>query len=73
MMTLDKYLAGSGAKSLTALSVAVGISKSRLSQLRNATEWPPELAMKVEAATEGALDASALSAIVAQARQSAAA
>lgn len=67
-MTLDKYLAGSGAKSLTALSVDVGISKSRLSQLRNATDWPPELAMKVEAATGGALDAGALSSIVAQAR-----
>lgn len=67
-MTLDTYLAGSGAKSLTALSVAVGISKGRLSQLRNATEWPPELAMKVEAATNGALNASALSSVVAQAR-----
>lgn len=73
MMTLDKYLSSTGAKSLTALSVAVGISKGRLSQLRNATEWPPELAMKVEAATDGALNASSLSPVVAQARNGVAA
>lgn len=68
-MTLDAYLSADGAKSLTALSAEIGISKGRLSQLRHATEWPPELAMKVETATDGALSASILSSVVAQARQ----
>jgi len=68
MTTLDTYLDRDGSKKLTALAAAVGISKGRLSQLRNATEWPPELAMKIEKETGGALDAGALSSIVAQAR-----
>jgi DNA-binding transcriptional regulator YdaS (Cro superfamily) len=67
-MTLDTYLALEGAKSLTALSLEIGVSKGRLSQLRHLTEWPPELALKVEKATEGQLDASRLSAVVADAR-----
>ena len=67
-MTLDTYLTAPDAKSLTALSLEIGVSKGRLSQLRNATEWPPELALKVEAATSGALNASLLSCVVAQAR-----
>lgn len=67
-MTLDTYLAGEGAKTLTALSEEIGVSKGRLSQLRNSTDWPPELAMKVEEATGGALNASKLSRVVAQAR-----
>lgn len=67
-MTLDQYLDRPDAKSLTALSVEVGISKSRLSQLRNATDWPPELAIKIEAATANELDAAKLSAVVALAR-----
>ena len=70
-MTLDQYLERPDAKSLTALSVEIGISKGRLSQLRNALDWPPELAMKVETATDGELSASVLSPIVAQARQAA--
>lgn len=68
-MTLDAYLKQAGAVSLTELSGAIGISKGRLSQLRNATEWPPELALKVEEATQGALDAANLSPVVAKARQ----
>lgn len=68
MTTLDTYLDRDGSKKLTALAAAVGISKGRLSQLRNATEWPPELAMKIEKETGGALDAAALSSVVAQAR-----
>lgn len=70
MMTLDTYLAEDGAKTLTALSLEIGISKGRLSQLRKATEWPPELAMEVEKATGGALNAASLSAVVARARLS---
>jgi DNA-binding transcriptional regulator YdaS (Cro superfamily) len=68
MMTLDKYLAANGTQTLTALSAALGVSKGRLSQLRYATEWPPELALKVERETDGALSASALSSVVADAR-----
>lgn len=67
-MTLDTYLAAEGAKSLTALSQEVGISKGRLSQLRKATDWPPELALKVEKATEGAVSASEISPVIAEAR-----
>ena len=68
-MTLSSYLAQDGAIPLTELAMAVNVSKGRLSQLRDSTEWPPELALKVEEATGGKLDASALSAIVARARQ----
>lgn len=67
-MTLNDYLATQGAKSLTALALELGVSKGRLSQLRNVREWPPELALKAEAATAGVLDASDLSVVVAQAR-----
>lgn len=73
MQTLSQYLETEGAKSLTALSAEIGISKGRLSQLRDATDWPPELALNVERATAGALDASMLSPVVARARLSAAA
>jgi len=67
-MTLDTYLDRAGAKTLTALSLEMGISKGRLSQLRNSLEWPAELALRAEDATEGVLSASTLSAVVAQAR-----
>lgn len=67
-MTLDTYLGREGSKSLTALALEVGISKGRLSQLRHVTDWPPEIALKVEKATEGALSASDLSPVVAKAR-----
>lgn len=72
-MTLGTYLKRTGAKSLTALAGELSISKGRLSQLRDETEWPPELALKVEAATGGAINASAISSIVRQARQTGAA
>jgi DNA-binding transcriptional regulator YdaS (Cro superfamily) len=67
-MTLDTYLHSPGAMSLTDLSAAVGISKGRLSQLRHSTELPPELALKIERETNGALNASALSPVIADAR-----
>lgn len=68
-MLLDTYLSRDGAKSLTALSAEIGISKGRLSQLRHATDWPPELALKVEKATDGLVNASEISAVIADARQ----
>lgn len=70
-MTLDTYLSRKGAKSLTALALEIGISKGRLSQLRNSLEWPPELALEIERATDGALCASQLSHVVAKAREAA--
>lgn len=67
-MTLSDYLNAPGAKTLTALSLEVGVSKGRLSQLRDLTEWPPELALKIEKATDSALNATDLSKVVADAR-----
>lgn len=67
-MTLSTYLQRDGAMSLTDLSIKLGVSKGRLSQLRDATDWPPDLAMKVEEATQGELDAAVLSPTVARAR-----
>jgi hypothetical protein len=71
-MRLSEYLESEGAPSLTDLSIKLGITKGRLSQLRDATDWPPELALKAEEETGGALDASDLSPIIARARKDAA-
>lgn len=68
-MTLDRYLAAPGAKTLTALSLELGVSKGRLSQLRHSKDWAADLALKIEAATDGALNASLLSQVVARARE----
>lgn len=72
-MTLDSYLKRKDAMTLTALAVELGVSKGRLSQLRKASDWPPELALAAESKTGGALNASTLSQIVAKARQTGAA
>ena len=69
MMTLSEYLDSDEAKSLTALAHEIGISKGRLSQLRDSSDWPPELALKVEGATEQKLNASLLSPVIAEARR----
>ena len=53
------------------LSEALGISQGRLSQLRDSTEWPPELAIKLEEVTQGGVSASAISRVVALARSTA--
>lgn len=68
-MTLREYLKGAGSPSLTDLSVALNISKGRLSQLQDATEWPPELALEAEKQTKGGLDAAKLSPVIARARE----
>jgi len=68
-MTLREYLKGEGAPSLTDLSGALGISKGRLSQLQDATDWPPELALEAEKQTEGGLNAAELSPVIARARE----
>ena len=72
-MTLHTYLSRKGAKTLTALAAEMRVSKGRLSQLRNSTDWPAELAMAAEAATGGALNASQLSPTIARARETGAA
>lgn len=72
MTTLATYLSRDGSKKLTEIAAAVGVSKGRLSQLRDATEWPPQLALDVERATGGGVNASELSAVVASAREQAA-
>jgi len=69
MMTLAAYLESPNALALTALAEAVGISKGRLSQLRDSREWPPSLALAVERETGGALNASLICPVVAAARQ----
>lgn len=71
-MLLSTYLDTEGAPSLTELSVRLGVSKGRLSQLRDAKDWPPDLALKIEVETAGVLDAAQLSTIIARARQAAA-
>lgn len=71
-MKLSQYLSRPGAMSLTDLSAKLGVSKGRLSQLRDALDWPPELAMKAEEHTGGILDAAELSPVIRQARKTAA-
>jgi hypothetical protein len=71
-MTLSQYFKRNGALSLGELSQKLNVSKGRLSQLRESTDWPPDLALKAEEHTAGALDASELSPIIARARQAAA-
>lgn len=66
-MTLHDYLETSG-RTLTEVALAAGVSTSRLSQLRNATSWPADLALKIEAVTGGQLNASFLSDTIAKAR-----
>ncbi|MBY8333150.1 hypothetical protein [Qipengyuania pacifica] len=68
-MTLHKYLQRADAMSLTQLATEMGVSKSRLSQLRNSSDWPAELALNAESKTGGALNASQLCPVIAKARQ----
>lgn len=67
-MTLDAYFSQPDALSLTDLAKRVGISKGRLSQIRGGEPCPPELALKLERETGGAVSASGLSHVIAQAR-----
>ena len=72
-MTLSDYFSRDGSMNLTRLADKIGVTKGRLSQLRDSQEWPPEIALRVEEATEGTLDAAKLSPIVARAREAKAA
>ncbi|MDZ7824488.1 MAG: hypothetical protein U5K75_10960 [Ahrensia sp.] len=50
------------------LAAAIGVSPARITQLLDRGNWTPELALKAEAVTEGALDASKLNVTIAAAR-----
>lgn len=67
-MNLSQYLARPGALTRQELCAQLGISNGRLSQLRELTDWPPELALQLEEVTRGAISASDVSPIIAKAR-----
>jgi hypothetical protein len=71
-MKLSKYLKRKDALSRNVLCERLGVTKGRLSQLRESVEWPPDLALKAEEATDGIMDAAELSSIIARARRAAA-
>lgn len=66
-MDLATYLNQPGNKA-SDLARAIGVSDGRLSQIKTGEPCPPELALKIEAATKGAVSASALSHVIALAR-----
>ena len=68
-MTLSAYFERPDAMNASQLAAAIGVSKGRMSQLRD-KPWPPELALEAERVTGGALDASLLSPVVKAARHS---
>ena len=67
-MTLDAYFKRPDAKTQTQVAQDAGVSKGRLSQIKNGDPCPPDLALRIEAATDGVVSASALSHVIAQAR-----
>lgn len=69
-MNLASYFDSPDAMNATQLAAKIGISKGRMSQLRD-KPWPPELALAAEKATDGKLDAAALSPVIAEARATA--
>jgi DNA-binding transcriptional regulator YdaS (Cro superfamily) len=66
-MDLTAYLNQPGNKAAD-LAKAIGVSDGRLSQIKGGQPCPPELALKIEAATNGVVSASALSHVIALAR-----
>ena len=66
-MTLATYLSRPDAMNRSQLAAAIGVSKGRITQLKD-KPWPPELALEAERVTGGALDAALLSPVVAMAR-----
>jgi DNA-binding transcriptional regulator YdaS (Cro superfamily) len=67
-MSLKQYFERPDAMNASQLAAKIGISKGRMSQLKD-KPWPPDLALAAEKATEGLLDAGALSPIIAEARE----
>ncbi len=66
-MNLATYLDQPENKAID-LARAIGVSNGRLSQIKGGEPCPPELALKIEAATKGVVSASALSHVIALAR-----
>lgn len=67
-MTLDAYFARPDAKSITDVARLAGVSKGRISQIRGGDPCPAALALEIEAATDGLVNASDLSPVIAKAR-----
>lgn len=59
--------------SASQLALAVNVSRFRISQIKGGESCSPALALAIEDATGGALSASDLSPVIAQARQTGAA
>ena len=70
MKTIDDFLILKPSRMpLKELAERCKVSSGRISQLRHAQTIPPELALDLEDATEGFLDAAELSPVIARARQ----
>lgn len=72
-MTLETYLSRPDAMNASQLAERLGISKGRMSQIRKDGQWPVELALAAERVTGGALNASVLNPLIAEARRTGAA
>lgn len=68
---MHEYLKAEQAPTLSSLAASLGVSVGRLSQLRRSTKWPARLALKLEQATGGAINAAVISEIVAECRHTA--
>jgi DNA-binding transcriptional regulator YdaS (Cro superfamily) len=67
-MTLTAYFNSPDAMNASQLAAAIGVSRSRITQLRG-KDWPPELALEAERVTGGRVDAGKLSPVIAKARE----
>lgn len=67
-MTLKAYFQRPDAISASKLAGKIGISKGRISQIRNGEPCPAEIALAIERETGGVIDAADLSQVVADAR-----
>jgi len=72
-MSLEAYFARPDAMNATQLAERLGISKGRMSQIRADGKWPVELALAAERVTGGAINASMLNPLIAEARRTGAA
>jgi len=68
MKNIDDFLRLKHSMSVKALAEACNVSPGRISQLRHADSVPPELALDLEVATGGFLDAGDLSPVIKRAR-----
>lgn len=67
-MDFAQYLASDHALSLTEIANRTGVSLGRISQLKRSGAWTPEMALAVEQATDGVVDASQLNDTIKRAR-----